>query len=374
MDNPTLDINGRFLLQPITGVQRVARELLTTLDGLAAEGEIAVNLRVLLPAKGELVAPLSLRAARLERVGRLTGHAWEQLELPLHASKNYLVCLGNTAPILRFLQAGRPTLTMVHDLSFKYFPHAYNWKFRAAYGAIIPIVLRASTKVVTVSNAEQNMIERHYPFLKNNERFSFLPNGGIADMAAQRAFEETPAGPEKRGYGLYVGSLTKRKNAENVLKGAVAFLKRYPDMRFVVIGATAQSFEGVNIDIPTDVAGRLEFRGQVNDSEEIYQACRSARFLLFPSFYEASPLPPIEAMTFGSPVVISRIPSLEERCGDAGVYCDPHDPVSIMAAITALMDDDAFWQRHSEAAREQAAKFSWRAQAEGLLGLCGMMP
>lgn len=371
MDHPTLDINGRFLLQPVTGVQRVARELLLALDGLVAEGRVAVKLRVLLPAKGALVSPLPLRAARLERVGRLTGHAWEQLELPFHSSTNYLVCLGNTAPVLRLLLPGRPTLTMVHDLSFKYFPEAYSWKFKAVYGAIIPVVLRRSTKVVTVSEAEQIMIESHYPFLAGSGRFSFLANGGISDVAAQKAFQETPIGPEARGYGLYVGSLTKRKNAQNVLKAAVGFLRRYPDMRFVVIGATAQSFESVEISVPAEVEDRLEFRGQVNDAETIYEAYRSARFLLFPSFYESSGLPPTEAMTFGCPVVVSRIAALEERCGDAGLYCDPHDLGSIMDAVAAIMSDRTVWQRYSDAARARAAGFTWAAQAKGLLRLCG---
>ncbi|KAA2311697.1 glycosyltransferase family 1 protein [Pseudooceanicola sediminis] len=370
MTTDKIVLNGRFLLQSVTGVQRVARELLMQFDGMVTRGEIP-PIRLLLPTKGEIIGPLALQSIAIERVGHLSGHAWEQIDLPRHAGKGALLCLGNTAPVARLLQPGRRTVTMVHDLSYKYFPAAYSWKFRAAYSAIMPFVLRFSDKVVTVSDAERASIETHYPFLKDSGRLSYLQNGGIPDAARDIALDQPAAGAEARPYGLYVGSLTARKNAPGILRSAIAFLRRYPEMRFVVIGASGASFESVDLAVPPDLADRFEFWGQVNDAERIYDAYKSARFLLFPSFYEASPLPPIEAMTFGCPVVSSRIPSLTERCGDAAVYCDGEDVDSISAAISALMDDPALWAEKSAAARGRAADFSWGEQARDTLALCG---
>lgn len=368
-DSYCLSLNGRFLLQSITGVQRVAREALKALDEMAHAGEIK-PFRVLLPEKGEIVAPPSLKATELRREGRYAGHAWEQVDLPRLSGPEPLLCLGNTAPLARLRQSGRPTVTMVHDLSYKYFPSAYSWKFRAFYETLIPQVLRHSDHVVTVSKAEETSIRKHYPFLEETGRLSFLQNGGVEDAEAAAALAAPAPSMEERGYGLYVGSLTKRKNAEGVLRGAVDFVRRHPAMRFVVIGANSASFQGVTIDIPAEVADRIEFRGQINDAKLIHDAYRKARFLLFPSFYEASPLPPIEAMTFGCPVVSSTIPSLKERCGDAAAYCEADDQDSIAAAIGSIMDDPSAWRALSEASRAQAARYSWRAQAQGLLELC----
>lgn len=361
-------LNGRFLMQSVTGVQRVAREALMVFDAMAFAGDIPIP-RLLLPA-GELVARPDLQAIRPEVVGKRGGHAWEQLELPVHCGAEPLLCLGNTAPLSRLMQSGRPVVTMVHDLSYKYFPAAYDWKFRAFYGALMPRILKRSERVVTVSHAEELSIAKHYPFLEGSDRLGFLQNGGIPDAAAAQAFAAPCPGKEARGYGIYVGSLTKRKNAEGVLKGAVAFLKAYPEMRFVVIGSTGASFGGVEVEIPDEVKDRLEFRGQINEAQKIYEAFAGARFLLFPSFYEASPLPPIEAMTFGCPVISSTIPSLKERCGDAALYCEGGDPDSVQAAIRKLMEEPGLWEAKSEASRARAATYSWRAQAEGLLALC----
>ncbi len=365
-----ITLNGRFLLQPVTGVQRVARELLAEFDRMAAADEIAPP-RLLLPEAGEIVAPPALQAIVPERMGRWSGHAWEQFELPRLCGPEPLLCLGNTAPVSRLRRRGQPVVTMVHDLSYAYFPEAYTLRFRVFYGAVIPQVLRYSDRVVTVSNAEMDAIRQHFHFLAGSERLTFLPNGGLPDTAMRTAVAELERAPELRDYGLYVGSLTRRKNAEGILHAAITFLQRHPQMRFVVVGTTGTSFEGTHFDVPAEVADRLEFLGQVNEAERIYAAYRNARFLLFPSFYESSGLPPIEAMAFGCPVVSSRIPSLIERCGNASIYCDAHDQNSIADAIDSLMNNQPLWHQHSARSRAQAAGYTWAAQARGLLDLCG---
>lgn len=362
-------VNGRFLLQPITGVQRVAREALAELDKMAFEGKIETP-RVFLPAGGDIIAEPVFEAIKLERKGRLTGHLWEQVELPRMCKGNILLCLGNTAPIWLLLSRVSRVVTMVHDLSYRYFPNVYNWKFRTFYSILIPLILKHSDYIITVSKAEKRSIENCYPFLIGSDKLRFAQNGGLPDVVAANFLLKGVPGRQERHYGLYVGSLSKRKNAESVLRSASIFLETNPEMRFVVIGASSAVFDSFEIDIPDNIAGRLDMRGQVNDPQIIYDAFRYARFLVFPSFYEASPLPPIEAMTLGCPVISSRIPSLVERCGDSVVYCDAHDLTSIVNAIQSLIEDSELWTQKSLAGRVQAARYSWRKQAEILTELC----
>jgi glycosyltransferase involved in cell wall biosynthesis len=370
LSNSKIVLNGRFLLQNITGVQRVEREILVALDRLALQGLIEVP-EVLLPEKGDVISMPDLKVIKLNRKGRLKGHLWEQLELPKYCGSATLWCLGNTAPIISLMSSKTSVLTMIHDLSYKYFPAAYSWKFRVLYSTLIPIEIDKSDVVVTVSNAEKNAMAKHYPKLKNVANFHSVQNGGVPDEDAVIATSKALPSLANRNYGIYVGSLSKRKNAEGVLKEAIRFLESYPNMRFVVIGAASGVFDSFNINIPSNVSERLEMRGQVNDPQEIYNAFSHARFLLFPSFYEASPMPPIEAMTYGCPVISSTIPSLKERCGDAALYCDPYNAQSISEAVDTLMASDSIWIKLSEAGRAQAAKYSWRRQTEALIKLSG---
>src|SRR3954466_10743499 len=69
-------INGRFLSQPITGVQRYAREIVSALDQLVEDDPLALNLHlVLVVPSGADVPPY--RSISVRRVTGMTGHLWE---------------------------------------------------------------------------------------------------------------------------------------------------------------------------------------------------------------------------------------------------------------------------------------------------------
>jgi glycosyltransferase involved in cell wall biosynthesis len=61
---------------------------------------------------------------------------------------------------------------------------------------------------------------------------------------------------------------------------------------------------------------------------------------VFPSFYEGFGLPPLEAMTCACPVIVSRCASMPEVCGDAALYCDPHDPATLAEQLRRLLGSE----------------------------------
>ncbi|WP_432476750.1 glycosyltransferase family 4 protein [Nocardioides sp. GXQ0305] len=368
-----LAIDGRFLLQDVTGVQRVAIEFVHALDALLDAGRFpGLEVVVWAPARGTLVTNPDFKAIELRRAGRLSSHAWEQLELPRLVGSDPLLCLGNLAPLALLLAGRAPVHTMVHDLSYAYFPQAYSRSFRALYRTMIPLVLSRSRRVFTVSLSERLAILQQHPRLIGPDRLVAVQNGGGegADRArpgsgrASRSpgHDEVPTRAVRDRRCLYVGSLTRRKNAEGLTRAAVE-LVRTTDLDFVFVGATGASFEASGVSVPAELADRIHFLGQVNDPDLIEAEYRRASVFLFPSHYEASPLPPVEAMRFGCPVVAADIPSLRERCGDAVAYCDPTDVASMVGQVRRLVDDEAHWSELQTAGLARAAGFSWETQA-----------
>lgn len=351
-----LVINGRFLTQPVTGVQRYARELLAAIDTLL-EHRPGLVVILLTPPMSPADVP-TLQHIRHRAVGHLRGHAWEQFELPRHVGGATLFCPGNTAPLLSLFRSGRVVVT-VHDLSYLYFPDAYSRTFRLLYNRLIPLIMRRADQVITVSQSERAAILRHYPFA--GVRLCAIQNGGLPVGIAEHA--AVPADPPTV---IYVGSLSKRKNFPAMLAAAIR-LARKRGTEFAFFGGVSQGLKATLAEVPHDVCGRIHFHGQVNDWEQLLAAYQSASCLLFPSFYEASPLPPIEAMGCGCPVLAGDIPSLRERCGDAARYCDPASEDDIVAELETLLDDPTLREQLRVAGYAQARRYSWARCAEATL-------
>src|ERR1700733_13804852 len=270
-------INGRFLTQRVTGVQRYARELVRALDALL-EAKPEFRITVMSPRLSE--APPAWRNIELRQVGILQGHAWEQFELPWYSRGSILFCPGNTAPVISLLGTQTAIVT-VHDLSYKYFPEAYRATFRLWYGFIIPLILRRATRVITVSEAEREAIIAHYPSAA--PRLHAIANGGLpADFLANIMGVARRTGD----YILYVGSLSKRKNLGRMLEAACR-LARKRRFHFIFVGGASKSLATLVAQVPGDIASEITFVGAVEDPAKLVSYYRNAKCFLFPSLYES---------------------------------------------------------------------------------------
>lgn len=347
-------INGRFLTQSITGVQRYAHEITRALDAILNERKDLTAEILCPPLPG--AAP-RYRNIPVRIVGSRSGHLWEQTTLPSTVGAGTLFCPGNTAPVASLLGKARVTVC-VHDLSYLYFPAAYSLPYRAVYNVLTPLIFRRADAVITVSQSERSAIVGRYPGVA--PRITAIQNGGLgASVPLDR-----PRGADmpEPGYILYVGSLSKRKNFPMMFKVACDLAERR-GARTIFVGGTAASLEESDQRVPEAIADKIIFAGQVNDTDRLVDYYKGASVFLFPSLYEASPLPPIEAMSCGVPVISSTIPSLQERCGDAALYCDPADPASIATQVEAVLDDPALAADLATRGRKRAEEYSWQNAA-----------
>ncbi len=349
-------INARFLTQPMTGVQRYSYEIVSAWDRLLNRGEIDREryvFQLLTPPRG-LRHRVEWSHIGVRRIGHFTGHLWEQTELPFVTLSGVLFCPGNTAPLFS-LFSWQKTVVTVHDLSYRYFPRAYSRAFRYYYRFLMPLILRKADALITVSQSERSAILKYYPGV--SDRLVAIQNGGIA----RDRFPETP-GRSAGKFALYVGALSRRKNFQGVLQ-ALSLVNREVDLPLKVAGGSGKTFHRGEFPIPANLTGKVEWLGQVDDTERLFALYREACCLVFPSFYEASPLPPLEAMAHGCPVIASAIPSLQERCGDAALYCDPHRPEDIAAKILTLRRNPALQQDLQRKGYERARQYTWERAA-----------
>ena len=354
---PRIAINGRFLTQRASGVQRFGAEAIKAIDALLERDYAALKGRV------ELLAPRTardfpLKNIPLRRVGFFSGYAWEQFEFPVHATGCLLLNLCMLGPLIT-----RHQILVVHDATARALPDNFSARFRAAYGFLLPRLCRRADLVITVSEFSRREIGKWYGADIGKMPICYEGANHITDVAADPAvlYRLNLVG---RKFFLGVGVDSANKNIATVV---AAFHKaKFADTVLVLTGARDPKVFGRIMHIHSEGVCMVGF---ISDAE-LRSLYEHALALVFPSLYEGFGLPPLEAMTCGCPVIISEQPALSEVCGDAALRCPAEDTVQIMKHMQALHGDAGLRARLVAAGKERVRRFSWEATARCLLDHC----
>ena len=348
-------LNGRFLSQPVTGVQRVASELIDALDTLIGESDGGARIELLVPRNA--AKTLALSNIEVRSVGRLSGYAWEQTELPWYARQGQLISFCNLGPLLHPRQ-----IVMIHDTQVFAMPENFSKSFVLFYRLVLPLLGRRARSVLTVSEFSRKQLS-HFNVAHDN-KIRVVMNG--ADHVLRATSDKTVLGQfglEANRYVLAVGTDKRSKNF-TLLRDSAAQL-RQRGLRLAIAGgsnATVFGQSGTSSAAESDIA----YCTELNDSR-LRALYENAFCLAIPSLYEGFGLPAAEAMFCGCPVIASPLASLPEICGDAALYCDPHDKDTLLRQVDLLMRDGHRRRDMIDRGKARVEQLTWRHSAERLL-------
>jgi glycosyltransferase involved in cell wall biosynthesis len=192
-------------------------------------------------------------------------------------------------------------------------------------------------------------------------------------LAVDDRFLRPPSAQETRGvrerynlpdrYVLYVGRCSPHKNVATLVhawsKLPVDFRRRYA---LVLAGDDVSRFRraagayGVDAIIP----------GFVQDAD-LPGVYGGATALAFPSLYEGFGLPPLEAMSCGTPVIAANATSIPEVVGSAARLVDPLDAGAWTRALVDLLGNDEALRQLAAAGLARAALFTKERTAAVML-------
>jgi glycosyltransferase involved in cell wall biosynthesis len=171
-----------------------------------------------------------------------------------------------------------------------------------------------------------------------------------------------------QGYILFVSTIEPRKNLPALLQAYRKLLDDYkrPE-KLVLAGSRGWLSDEVYQMVETlHLGDRVRFLGRV-PTEHLVHLYNAARLLVHPSFYEGFGLPPLEAMTCGTPVVVSNVSALPEVVGDAAWLIDPHDIDGLTVAMWRILTDNDIRSSLIAKGLKRAQMFSWERAAHETL-------
>jgi GT2 family glycosyltransferase len=348
---PSFAVNGRFITQPMTGVQRYARNVVTAMD--AALSDLKANAPIVAPSSA---SDPGLSTMPLISAGPLSGHAWEQTILPAQW-RGRLLNLCNTAPAVKADQ-----VVCIHDANV-FAPESYGRAFRAIYPPLQRLLARRAARISTVSAYSAQQLAQYLPV--HAADIVVLPNGhehALAwDPALARIGPSVIAGERsERGFVLALGSRARHKNLRLLFDIAPELAVMGLDV--VVAGGSADIFASETLpSVPN-----MKVVGYVADHDLAYLMERAV-CLAFPS--EGFGLPIVEAMARGCPVVSSDRTSMPEVCGDAALMAPPDDPAAWVHHVRALATSPDLRQDLVGRGRKRVRLFSWADTAAGYVEL-----
>jgi glycosyltransferase involved in cell wall biosynthesis len=283
-------VDGRFLAGRPTGLHRVARSFLTAARDAGVDAEVW--------------APSGTTDRLVDRIirtpgGRVGGRLWEQVVLPAAAHGRPIWSLTNTAPLLA------PGVIVVHDLAASVGPQWFAGSMRL-YAATVLAGARRARLVITVSKAIRDELVN-----AGVRAERILVVAPAVDPRFTRATAEAIAGIRgrlglARPYALLAGWADPRKDARTAVAAHQQVVGDLPH-DLVLTGVAHPSFARV----PLPELASVHRIGHVTD-DDLVRLISGASVLLYPSRYEGFGLPPLEALSCGTPAVASDIPALRE--------------------------------------------------------------
>lgn len=268
------------------------------------------------------------------------------------------------------------TVVTVYDLIPLIFPDHYlpQARGRVEYRARAEMLRHVDGVLAISETTARDLVERlevppdRVHVIHAGATDTFGPMYASAEEARQHLAAHHPS--IRPGFMLYVGGFEFRKNLDMLIR---AYARVPPAVRaahqMVITCKLLEEQRAALQRLAHEVglrASDLVLTGFVVDADlgALYRACA---LFVFPSLYEGSGLPVLEAMACGAPVAASSTSTGPELLGDAEATFDPSSADAIAGCLTELVTSVGTLERLAARSRERAAAYTWTRVARDTL-------
>jgi glycosyltransferase involved in cell wall biosynthesis len=295
---------------------------------------------------------------------------WDQVAVPRAVRRHGIDLLFNPKYSIP-LRARCPAVWVCHGLDWYVMPWASRFVDRLSHRFLVPRYASRADAIIAVSEITRGHVMQylHVPPDRVVTIYS-----GIDDVYRQplddsrlREIRTKYSLPDR--FFLYAGAIYPPKNFTRLIR---AYARVGPErgIPLVVAGGENRFLSEAEIREPEalGIAEWVRWPGWV-EQDELAAFYHLAEALLLPSLFEACPLPVLEAMAAGCPLVTANRYGTKELAGSAAVLVNPDDVDDIARGIRQVLEDETLRTELVAAGRQRSREFTWRRCATEVLGI-----
>lgn len=253
---------------------------------------------------------------------------------------------------------GAACVVSIHDLTFLHYPEM-SQSATLEYPDLIKRALQRGAWVHCDSAFVADEVVT--AFSASPERVVTIPLGVNTAGPGEISLGWYLAGNKR--YILALGTVEPRKDLPTLVEAFSEVAANDAEVSLVIAGPDGWGSEALSRALERSAyRHRIRRLGWVNETER-WALLRGATVLAYPSRYEGFGLPPLEAMSVGTPVVATAVGSLPEILGDAAWLVEPTDVSALAQALDEVLNSSEVQRRLISAGITQASNYSWAATA-----------
>lgn len=232
----------------------------------------------------------------------------------------------------------------IHDLVCFKFPKTLPFLYRIYIIANIKYSVKNADIVLTVSESIKKEIIEMFPDYA--DKVYVVPCGvsnGFKRLNNKELYELSKKYKEPENFFLFVGVLEQRKNVEFLIRAFDYAKEKYQILndfkyKLILVGKKGKGFTKIQNQINNSkFKDDIIVKGFI-DFDELLLLYNQTKGFLYPSTYEGFGLPVLEAVSCGSKVLASRIPTNMEIASDYAIFYKNNDCDSFANELINLIN------------------------------------
>ncbi len=218
-----------------------------------------------------------------------------------------------------------PYVLTIHDLLLRRQPFSRKISTRHPAYALVKYYAYRGLIHHTISRARHTLVPTKF-VAQELQEFYRVPSSrititseGLTDFPTPDSFILSRYNLQPTAYLLYIGSAYPHKRLDLLLDAWQVIAEYHPELSLVIAGEEDVFMARHIASVKQKNLPRVTFTGRVTDAELAAFLSQATAFV-FPSSHEGFGLPPLEALSFGCPVVSSDSTCLPEVLPKEGVF------------------------------------------------------